>query len=109
MIRNGGKFAFADHTNPMITEIKRGDKKILQGWFNNVMGIKITIPDPAGLGYRLIGARKCQFGDCITAHLLYDKNGDSVSLCILDRKDIQFKLNPEKKYMLRSAGKTVRI
>jgi anti-sigma factor RsiW len=104
-----GKFAFADHDSPVIMEIKRGDKNDIQGWFNNVMGLKITIPNLTDSGYRLIGARKCQFGNCSAAHLLYDKNGDQASLYILDLKDIHFKVNRTKEYMLRAAGKTVRI
>ena len=104
-----GKFAFADHDSPVIMEIKRGNENDIQGWFKNVMGLKITIPNLTDSGYRLIGARKCQFGDCSAAHLLYDKNGDPASLYILDLKDIRFTVNRAKEYMLRAAGKTVRI
>ncbi len=52
----------------------------------------VVLPDLSGKGYALQGGRLCFVGKCRTVYLFYQKNGQTVSLFILNNNHLDFKM-----------------
>nr|NJM03948.1 hypothetical protein [Desulfobacula sp.] len=52
----------------------------------------VILPDLSKKGYTLLGGRLCFVGKCRTAYLFYQKNGQTVSLFILNNTHLDFKM-----------------
>ncbi len=62
-------------------------------WFESRIDFMTRIPDLRSRGYRFVGGRTCTLKGKKVAALLYEKNGERVSLYILDKRDTNFDVN----------------
>ncbi len=57
--------------------------------------------------YTFVGGRICPLGDCPAIHLVYRKNGERVSLYLIDTQDIDFSIAPGKNYKMSYGSQKV--
>ena len=78
-------------------------------WFAERIGFAAPPPDLSGKGYLLEGGRQCRLGPQDAAYLYYKKNGKRCSLFILNPADLRFKLEPEKKYIVKEKNHDISV
>ncbi len=104
-----GDLAVIDHMDNLAMAFTAGDIGDVPGWFEQKVGFKVHPPDMSSLGLRFKGGRKCHLGKTDVAYLFYDKNGERVSLFIINSEDCDFDMNDDEKYDLMLRGCKLRL
>jgi len=68
----------------MSLEIISSDPKEVSDWFAAKMDFAVHIPDPSVSGAKLIGARVCHLRELKAAYLMFEKDGQKISMFIVD-------------------------
>jgi hypothetical protein len=73
--------------------------------------IESNIAPPSQLvdGYSVKGARFCQLGHCRAVHMLYAKDGELVSVFVVDESEIDFHLEQGRIYTVAMDGNSVKL
>ena len=59
--------------------------------------------------YSFVGGRLCPLGDCPSVHLVFNHNGNRVSLYLIKTTDVDFSLSPGQQYTTRYNKQTVKF
>lgn len=73
------------------------------------LGFTVTIPDLSVLGLRLVGGRKCTIGGAEAAYLVCDRNGDRVSIFVIQADDLDFQMREQRRYRITDARTRIQI
>lgn len=104
-----GRLAVNNHMKNMTMMFEADKVSDIPGWFAGRLDFPVDLPDLAGEGFRLLGGRKCSLGSKEVAYLFYDRNGERVSLFILNPAEIGFEVKKGLDYQLPVNNNSVRI
>ena len=104
-----GMLAIADHESHIDRPCTKGIPENLSAWGEDTIGLRITRPVLPFSDCELIGVSMCRLGDCYTAHLLYNRNGEKISVFIFPEKEANFSLVADRNYSLEYGPHRVTI
>jgi len=81
----------------------------VSNWFAAKIGYPVHVPDMAAEGFTFLGGRKCSLGHQKAAYLVYEKEGKKCSLFIIDRNDLGFDLERDRKYSVDEQGHSIKV
>ncbi len=105
-----GSYALANHIETEVSmSFRTGQISDVSGWFSKRLGFPIRIPDGITRKFHLLGGRECDLGKKKAAYLHYDKQGEKVSLFIINHRDLDFPLSPDRTYTVYDRGYEIKI
>lgn len=85
------------HGKPLPVEVSGGNDQVKQ-WFNGKVDFPVRVPHICSQNCSLRGGRLASLGDKQAAYLIYDVNGDKVSVFVFDASDLP--IEARKKAMI---------
>jgi anti-sigma factor RsiW len=105
-----GAFALAEHlSSDLEMTFKAQEVGDATGWFSERLGFQIAIPGLEEQGFQFVGGRECFLGKKKAAYLYYQKQGEKVSLFIINYRDLDFPLSRHKTYMVYDQGYEIKV
>lgn len=105
-----GSYALANHIDTeMSMSFRSGQIKDMPAWFSKRLGFPITIPDFETRRFNFLGGRECYLGKKEAAYLYYDKQGEKVSLFIINCRDLDFPLSQQRTYTVYDRGYEIKV
>ena len=98
-----GTFALAEHLS---SDLEMSDPA---GWFSERVGFGIVIPALESRGFKFLGGKECLLGKKKAAYLYYDRQGEKISLFIINYRDLDFSLSPKRTYTVYDRGYEITI
>lgn len=69
-------------------EVISNNPQDIKKWFEGKLDFVVMVPDLSRSGINLIGARLCHLKDRKVAYLMYEKNGQNISVFVIDVKGL---------------------
>ena len=105
-----GSHALANHIDTEVPMSFRTDQiSDVSSWFSRRLGFSIRIPDGVTRKFQLLGGRECDLGKKKAAYLYYDRQGEKISLFIINYRDLDFSLSPKRTYTVYDRGYEITI
>jgi hypothetical protein len=105
-----GSYALANHIDTeMSMAFRSGQINDVPAWFSKRLGFPITIPVFETRRFKFLGGRECNLGKKKAAYLYYDKQGEKVSLFIINYRDLNFPLSQQKTYTVYDQGYEIKV
>jgi hypothetical protein len=90
-------------SNPAMA-FRAGEVIDVPGWFEDRLGFKVSVPDLEKEGFQFLSGRECPLGKKDVAHLFYEKEGERVSLFIINPGDLAFDVEQGRRIERQSLG-----
>lgn len=105
-----GNFALAEHlSSDLEMTFKAQEVSDVTRWFSKRLNFQIAIPGLEKQGLHFLGGRECFFGKKKAAYLYYDRQGEKISLFIINYQDLDFTLSPKRTYTVYERGYEIKI
>lgn len=76
-------------------------------WLADMVGESVRAPLHVPAGYRVVGARFCTLGHCQAVHMIYDRDGSTLSVFVVAEGEIGFHMENGRTYSVNMTGSRV--
>jgi anti-sigma factor RsiW len=104
-----GTLAVESHLKNLAMTFKAGEVVDVPRWFEDKLGFEVSMPDLERRGLLFLGGRECKLDRNDVAYLFYEKEGEKVSLFLIDPEDLSFNLEPARTYYMSARGCDVKV